>query len=121
MVSMDYLSGDPNFPVLNQALYQAIQGNWTAFNYTALATTYTSDTMLAAPIYCLDYREYCVRKRYCIRRCVLTIIILDIDDNTYNGYAKIRQASVTDDPAQIQYILYLAWHVSGLSGGLENG
>jgi hypothetical protein len=120
MVSMDYLIGDPNFPELNQALYQAIKGNWTAFNYTALASIYTSALMSIVPIYCLDYREYCVRKRNCIS-CVFIIIILDNDDNTFNGFNRIRQASVIDDSARVEYIFFLALHVSGLLRGLENG
>jgi len=113
MVSMNYLLGDANFPVLNQALYQATKGNWTAFNYTAFASIYTSYFMPLVPIYCLDYRGYCVIKRTCIR-CVLITIILDIDDNTFNGFNKIRQASVTDDPARIEYIFFLALQVGGL-------
>jgi len=28
--------------------------------------------------------------------------------------------SVTDDPARVEYILYLALHVSGLVSGFEN-
>ncbi|KIM77254.1 hypothetical protein PILCRDRAFT_12233 [Piloderma croceum F 1598] len=89
MVAMDYLVGDPDFPELNQALYQAVKGNWTAFNYTALASIYTSAIMSIAPIYCLDYHN---------------------DDNTLNGFNKIRQASVMDDPARVEYIFYLALH-----------
>jgi len=118
---MKYLLGDANFPVLNQALYQALKGNWTAFNYTASASIYTSAFMPLVPIYCLDYREYCVRKWDCIRNCVLISIILDIEDNTFNGFNKIRQASVADDPARVEYIFYLALHVSDLLRGFENG
>jgi hypothetical protein len=118
---MDYLIGDVNFPVLNQALYQALNGNWTAFNYTAMASIYTSAFMPLVPIYCLDYRECYVRNRYCIEGCVLIIIILDIEDNTFNGFNKIKQASVADDPAQVEYIFYLALHVSRLLRCLENG
>jgi hypothetical protein len=110
---MYYLIGDANFPALNQALYQAVKGNWTAFNYTVLASTYTSALMALAPTYCLDYREYYVRRRNCIRSCALIIIILDIDDNTFNSFNKIRQASVAVDPTGIEYIFFLALHISG--------
>lgn len=51
---------------------------------------------------------------------MLIIIILDIDDNTFDGFNKIRQASITDDPAQVEYIFYLALHVSGLLTGLNS-
>ena len=47
---------------------------------------------------------------------VLTTITLDIDDNTFDGFVKIIQASVIDDPARFELHIF-----PGLTGKwLEN-
>lgn len=57
MVALVHFNLNSNFPALNQALYDALNGNWTGFSYTALEPVYTSGILDALPTMCLDLRQ----------------------------------------------------------------
>ena len=55
VMSLAYLSLTPNFPVLNQALAMALNGDLTPFTYDT--PTFTQNYASVLPIACLDARE----------------------------------------------------------------
>ena len=57
MVTLAYLSLNPDFPALNLALYGALNGNWTGLSYAAFAPTYTAELFRVLPTLCLDQRK----------------------------------------------------------------
>lgn len=56
-----YLSVTPNFPGLNEALYLALNGNWTLLSYTDPITgtqaAFSQGVAPVLPSLCLDFRE----------------------------------------------------------------
>lgn len=57
MVVLEYFSYRPNFPALNNALYLAFNGNWSAFDYNGLAQAFTTQALHPIPTICSDARE----------------------------------------------------------------
>jgi hypothetical protein len=55
VVALVYLSGNPDFPALNDALYTALNGNASALSYDI--PTFTQQFAQVMPIACLDARE----------------------------------------------------------------
>ena len=55
VVSLAYLSLNPDFPALNLALFSALNGNWTLLSYDGFGPAYTSK-MTILSILCLDAR-----------------------------------------------------------------
>ncbi|KAJ7692912.1 hypothetical protein B0H17DRAFT_933686 [Mycena rosella] len=90
-VAMRYLVGNPDFATLNQALYDATQGNWSLLDYPPFAATYTLSIVPIAQTYCLDYRGY-------------------IDDNTFEGYQNILKVGAESDPIGIKYLFFMVLH-----------
>lgn len=60
MVSLAYLSGSPDFPGLNSALYSALNGNWSGLVWAEFGAEYTQGVFPALPTLCLDQCEYCL-------------------------------------------------------------
>lgn len=55
MTVLVYLDGNPDFASFNLALAVALQGNFSAFDYSALlASQYTAGILSAMPLLCLD-------------------------------------------------------------------
>ncbi|KDQ19583.1 hypothetical protein BOTBODRAFT_443477 [Botryobasidium botryosum FD-172 SS1] len=92
--NIGYLSGNPNFPAFNLALYGALNGNWSALSYATFAPSYLPAFASSLHILCLDQH---------------------IDDNTFSGFNAIRQSIAKVDTAQISYVQDLT--IIGLCGG----
>lgn len=58
MTSFDYFSATPNFSGFNEALFGAVNGNWSGFNYTTFAALYTPEYIPLLQTLCLDQRAY---------------------------------------------------------------
>jgi len=86
-VALRYLFLDPDFPALNQALYAALNGNWSALSYSSFGPAYTASFALALPFACLDGR---------------------LVDNSFSGFSSIRRNIAKYDPAQFEYTQYLS-------------
>ena len=55
MTVLAYFSYRPNFPGLNEAIYDAFaNGNWSGFNYTAFASAFATGATNPSPTSCLD-------------------------------------------------------------------
>jgi hypothetical protein len=81
VVTVEFLSGNPDFAALNKVLALAVNGNATLLSYDALSFTQTYASLL--PIACLDSREPFFSKNYSSEwfftfrvRQILTIIAL---------------------------------------------
>ncbi|KAJ7605186.1 hypothetical protein FB45DRAFT_1149088 [Roridomyces roridus] len=87
---INYIAGDPNFPLFNTALFEALQGNWSLFNYTTAGPIFTGAAGSLATTYCLDYH---------------------VDDNTFEGYANILKVGAESDPLGAQFLFFLILHL----------
>ncbi|KAJ6530552.1 hypothetical protein B0H19DRAFT_1191439 [Mycena capillaripes] len=88
-VGLRYLVGDPDFATLNEALYQATQGNWSLLTYSAFAPVFTAAIVPIAQTYCLDYH---------------------IDDNTFEGYSNVLKTGEESDPLGIKFLFFMVLH-----------
>ncbi|KAJ7157984.1 hypothetical protein C8R43DRAFT_882882 [Mycena crocata] len=88
-VGLRYLVGDPNFAGLNEALYEATQGNWTSLDFPSFAPIFTQAIVPIAHTYCLDYY---------------------VDDNTFEGYNNLLKIGAKSDPLGIRYLFFMVLH-----------
>ncbi|KAF7976223.1 hypothetical protein HWV62_7242 [Athelia sp. TMB] len=82
MVVLAYMSGNPNFPGLNSALYGALNGDWSGLNWADFAPEYLAAVLPVMPTFCSD--EY-------------------IDDNTWAGFDALIKGAAEVDTANIEY------------------
>ncbi|KZP21579.1 alpha/beta-hydrolase [Athelia psychrophila] len=95
MVTLAYLSNNPNFLALNGALYLALNGNWTGLQWAdAYGTEYMTGALPVFTTMCAD---------------------IHIDNNTWEGFKAVKKAAFEVDSAKIEYSQGLS--VIGLCGG----
>ncbi|KZP21575.1 alpha/beta-hydrolase [Athelia psychrophila] len=95
VVTLEFLSANPLFPELNEVLYLALNGNWTALQWTdAFGIVYTANALPVFTALCAD---------------------LHIDNNTWEGYKALKKAAFEVDTARIEYAQDLS--AVGLCGG----
>ncbi|KAF7976114.1 hypothetical protein HWV62_7549 [Athelia sp. TMB] len=95
MVTLAYLSSNPDPPALNTALYDALNGNWTALEWAdAYGPEYAMGALSGLTTLCLDQH---------------------IDNNTWEGYQALTEAAFKVDTAKIGYSQDLS--IIGLCGG----
>lgn len=91
-MTMAYLSNNPNFSVLNEALFGALNGNWTGLSYAAFGPAYTQAFVVVLPTVCLDQRRpYLTVFRYQMSRDLMYFLCWQIStiilsqDSTRSG------------------------------------
>ena len=83
MAYLAYLSSTPSFPAFNSALYLALSGDWTGFEYSAFAPEYTAAFFPVLPTICLDQH---------------------LDDNSFSGFEKLRKVVKSVDTYNMSYL-----------------
>ncbi|KAF7969924.1 hypothetical protein HWV62_25526 [Athelia sp. TMB] len=95
VVTLAYLSLNPNFPGLNDVLYGALNGNWAALQWAgAYGPGYMQSLLPSLTTMCLDQH---------------------IDDNTWEGFHALTKAAFAGDTAKIEFSQQLS--IIGLCGG----
>ncbi|KAJ7599803.1 hypothetical protein C8J56DRAFT_908924 [Mycena floridula] len=88
-IGVRYLVGNPDFATLNQALFDATNGNWSLLHFPSFAPLFTQAIVPLAHVYCLDYH---------------------IDDNTVEGYFNLLKTSQESDPLQVKFLFFMVLH-----------
>lgn len=112
MVTMAYLSSNPDFPALNLALYGALNGNWSGLSYGEFGPAYTEAFFPVLQTVCLDQRELPCHSSPTAH--LLAYFETDVDNNTFAGFHGLRQRIADSDTAKIEYSQDLTLFVSNL-------
>jgi hypothetical protein len=98
VVSEVFLSGNPDFAALNDALASAVDGNASSLSYHAPIFTQGYATLL--PTACLDTREPPFLEELFVSHFPCET---DIDDDSFAGFDEIRRRIAKDDTARMGY------------------
>jgi hypothetical protein len=99
VVSEVFLSGNPDFAALNDALASAVDGNASSLSYHAPIFTQGYATLL--PTACLDTREPPFLEELFVSH--FSMLRIDIDDDSFAGFDEIRRRIAKDDTARMGY------------------